>query len=96
MFKTTISINQETHMEDVVSMLLKKASDSKMDSEQFNLLESQFRLQILPILDRGKQLYKNGSQMNMDSKITAKGYDILVRGRFGAKSSFWSRLLGKN
>jgi hypothetical protein len=82
-------------MDDVVSMLLKKASDSKMDSEQFKLLESQFPLQIQPILDRGKQLYRNGSQMNIDSKITAEGYDILIRGRFGAKNSFWSRLLGK-
>lgn len=95
MFKTTILINQETNIDDLINMLLKKVANSTMDSEQSSSLEEQFRLQVEPILNRGKDLHSNGSQLNIDTTVKAEGYEISVRGNFGTKGSFWKRLFGK-
>jgi len=95
MFKTTLSINQKTDMGDLVDELLARADKSGMAEEKIVSLEEQFRLQIETLLERGINLYNNGSQMKVDTVVKGQGFNVSVKANFGTKVSLWGRILGK-
>ena len=95
MFKTTLSINQETDMGDLVQELLARGRKSKMGEEELDSMEEQFRLQIETLLERGVNLYHNGSQMKVDTVVKGQGFNVSVKANFGTKVSIWGRILGK-
>lgn len=92
MLKSTIRADEKTNVESAISELRSKCVGSSLEPSVIDLLLSQSREILGPLVERGTQLAAMGSQMHVTREIVGSGYAITLIFRIGDNRSFFGKL----
>jgi hypothetical protein len=93
-FRTTVRADETTDIEAVVGDLRAECQRAGMIAPLVSLIEAQTREILAPLIERGRQLAGQGSQINVTRDLTGDGYAVRVVFGAGLRRSFWDKLIG--
>ncbi len=93
MFRTTVRADQNTDVDAVVRDLRARCEGAGIAPLTLDFLIMQTREILLPLVERGKQLASQGSQISVTRDVVGDGYVVRLEFGAGVKRSFWQRIL---
>lgn len=79
MFRTTIWLDDRANVEDEASLIRSRALRAGVKERSAEQLRSEFIQVVGPLVDSGKLLRGQGSQLTVQRKLSGEGYTIDLR-----------------
>ena len=93
MFRTTIRADETTDVEAVISNLGNQCSRASVSPIASDLIVTQARNVLAELIERGRQLAAQGSQITVTREVEADGIVVKLVFRANVRRSFFERLV---
>ena len=93
MFRTTIRADETTDVEAVISDLRNQCSRASVSPIASDLIFTQARNVLTELVERGRQLAAQGSQITVTREVEADGIAVKLVFRANVRRSFFERLV---
>jgi hypothetical protein len=90
--RQVINVTEASDADAVAADALRRIPPAALDTLQREALTSQLRTALASLVEQGKRLAAQGSQMRAERSIEVGGVQVLIRFTAGIQPSFWERL----
>lgn len=87
-----IRATEGSDAEAVIADALRGVPASLLDAFQREALEHQLRAALTSLVEQGRRLKAQGSQMRAERRVTVAGVEVLIHFTAGIHPSLWERL----
>ena len=93
MFRTTIRADESTDVEATISDLRNQCERANVAPAVSEMIVTQVRDVLAPLVERGRQVAAMGSQMSVTRDVTGDGVSVKLTLRANVRPSFFERLI---
>ena len=93
MFRLKIQADENTDIEATVSSLRAKCKAAGLGEPSIDLIATQIRATLTQLVERGQELSRIGSQINVTREVSGDGYSVRLIFGAGGRRTFIEKLL---
>ena len=92
MFRATVRLDERANQEKELASLRVKAEGAGLDPASVDLLEASFSQVLASLVETGRILKQQGSQIDVTRKFEDKRYSVTLKFGSGARPGFFAHL----